>query len=550
MIDWMMYAVMVALTLSAAALAAERAVKVGQAAARWVWMLAMASSLVLPTVIATASIQLPDALKSGMALTSAPIALRDTTSIPMPPVLLDLDEGQPYATSDHIDTLARGIWLGASALMVLILATGSALLHRRKRGWNEGQLHGEHVLVAPDAGPAVVGLIRSRVVVPAWLLQASEEQQRCTIAHERSHLDAHDPQLLALALALLTLMPWNPLLWWQFHRLRRAIEMDCDARVLLMGHDIGAYCETLIRVGQRQSSHIGVVPAMSDSASFLELRIRHMLRKPRKWARASTALLVSVALGMAAFAAQVTPPDYGHGRTTASVVLSSDTLDRYAGFYQNSALSLITVTRAGNGLQVSVSGEIGIPKPFHIVPIGKADFAVQGENPLGVNLLPGEKIIAPTVHFVMDSHGRALRLVANQNGRVILDQPRIGHAAADRINDALANRIKAQKPFPGSEKALRLFLSDPDSGTGMSDGLAWVRTHNKTARETFLAALGPVESFTFKGVTKFGSDDYLVKRQHGTETVLLVVDAQGTLVSALQYDSHSRFALMDLLPGV
>ena len=52
------------------------------------------------------------------------------------------------------------------------------------------------------------------------------------MAHERSHLDAGDPRLIALAVTLLVLMPWNPLLWWQFRRLRRAIEVDCDTRVL------------------------------------------------------------------------------------------------------------------------------------------------------------------------------------------------------------------------------------------------------------------------------------------------------------------------------
>ncbi|OOG60698.1 hypothetical protein B0E47_02230 [Rhodanobacter sp. B05] len=520
MIAWMMYVALVALTLSAAALAAERAAKVRRTATRWVWMATLAGSLVLPTVVATVSIRLPDAFKFGNASTS--IVLRDTTSIPMPPALLDLEGAQPYATSAHVDTLLRGIWVAASVLMSLILALGSVLLHRRKRGWSEGRLCGERVLVAPDAGPAVVGLMRSRVVVPAWLLQASKEQQQCTIAHERSHLDARDPQLVALALVLLTLMPWNPLLWWQFRRLRRAIEVDCDARVLQGGQDVGAYCETLIQVGQHQSSRIGVVPAMSDSASFLELRIRHMLRKPKKWTRASAAALVCASLGIAVFAAQVTPPDTGHRDANAPVVLSSDMLDSYTGSYQISPISLVAVTRAGNGLTVSISGQIAASKPFHIVPLGETRFAVEGKD-------------AATVRFITDAGGHALRLVAYQNGRDVLDVPRIDKAAADRINDALAARIKAQKPFPGSEKALRLLLSDPDSGAGMSTDLARARTEQKATREKYLAELGPVESYTFTGVSQFGSDTYLVKRQHGTETVFLVLDEKGTLVTAFRH---------------
>jgi bla regulator protein blaR1 len=533
MIAWMTYVFLVTLALSAAAFTAERAAKVRGAATRWVWSATLVGSLLLPTLIATASIRVPDAFKSET--TSASIVLRDATSIPLPSVLLDLDSAQPYESSVDLDTVIRGIWLAASTLMFLILAASSVLLHRRKRAWSEGQLCGEHVLIAPDAGPAVVGLMQSRIVVPVWLLQANEGQQQCTIAHERSHLDSRDPQLVALALLSLMLMPWNPLLWWQFHRLRRAIEVDCDARVLRDGHDVGDYCETLIHVGQRQSGRIGVVPAMSDSISFVELRIRHMLRKPNKWARVSAVAMVCVSLGIAAFAAQVTPPDSGRRDANTPVVLSSETLDRYAGFYEISPLSLITVTREGHGLNVSVSGQLGIPKPFHVVPIGENQFASAGTNPLGVSRGTGEQDTDATMHFVTDAHGNVLRLVANQNGRVALDQPRIDKIAADRISDALADRIKAQKPFPGSEKALQLWLSDPDSGAGMSESLAWVRAHNKASREKYLAELGPVESYKFTGVNEFGYDSYLVKHRNGTETAFLVVDEQGILVSAARY---------------
>jgi bla regulator protein blaR1 len=523
MIAWMIYAVLVTLALSAAALLAERAAKVRRAATRWVWLASLACSLVLPTVIAKASIQLPTALKSNTASTS--IVLRDTTSIPMPPALLDLEDEQLYTTSDRIDTVVRGIWMAASVLMLLMFALSSMLLHRRKRSWSEGFLCGEHVLIAPDAGPAAIGLIRSRIVVPAWLLQASNEQQQCTITHERSHLKARDPQLVGFALVLLMLMPWNPLLWWQFHRLRHAIEVDCDARVLRDGHDIGAYCETLIQVGQHQSSRIAVVPAMSDSASFLEWRIRHMLRKPNKWARASAAALLCVSLGMAAFAAQVVPPDTGHWGTNAPVVLSSDTLDHYTGYYYVSPISAITVTRDGNGLTVSVSGQMAAPEPYHLIPLSKTRFAVENMD--------------ATVHFITDNHGYALRLVATdtKSGRDFLDRPRTDKATADRSNAALAARIKAQKPFPGSEKALQLLLSDPDSGAGMSPDLAWVRRQQKASREQYLAEIGPVESYTFQGVSQFGQDAYLVKRQHGTETIYLVVDPDGTLATAVRKSS-------------
>lgn len=509
MAAWMAYAVLVALALSAAALAAERAAKIRGTATRWVWVATLAGSLMLPTVIASVSIRLPDAFRSGS--TSTAIALRNTTSIHLPSALLDLGGAPSHEASATADTLIRDAWAAMSMLMMLALAATYLMLHRRKRGWNEEQLCGERVLVAHDAGPAVVGLIRARIVVPAWLLQADEEQQRCAIAHERSHLDARDPQLIALALLLLAAMPWNPLLWWQFIRLRRAIELDCDARVLRGGHDVGTYCETLIQVGQHQSSRIGVVPAMSDSVSFLESRIRHMLRRPGKWTRVSATALACVAVGMAAFAAQVTPP----------ALSGNDALDRYAGFYQVSAISLVTVTRAGDRLTVSISGQIAAPKPFHATPLGENRFAVADQHAI--------------LSFSADDHGDVRSLVIYQNGRDVLDTVRVDRAAADRINAALAARIKAQKPFPGSEKALRLWLGDPDDGAGMSADLARRRADIKSSREKYLAELGPIESYVFKGVSAFGSDEYLIRHRNGTETALLILDEQGTLVSAYRY---------------
>jgi hypothetical protein len=76
--------------------------------------------------------------------------------------LLDLEDTQAYATPVRVDALMRDIWGAASALMILILALSSMLMHKRKRGWREEHLCDERVLVTPDAGPAVVGLLRSR----------------------------------------------------------------------------------------------------------------------------------------------------------------------------------------------------------------------------------------------------------------------------------------------------------------------------------------------------------------------------------------------------
>lgn len=326
MIAWMIYATLVALVLSAAALSAERAARVRRGATRWVWLAAMLASLALPALISSVTLRLPGMLPSGAM--PPPLALRDTTSIPMPALLVPLDGTQPYGAPDPVALWLRGGWLVLQGLMLGVLLVGSVLLYLRKRRWSVATMCGERVLVAPDAGPAVAGLLQPQIVVPAWLLQAPEPQQHDVLAHERSHLDAGDPRLIALAVTLLTLMPWNPMLWWQFRRLRRAIEVDCDARVLGGGRDMVAYCKTLLHVGQRQLPRIGLVPAMSESASFLEQRIKLMLLQRGRRAGLSALLLVAASLGMTAVAAQLTPPGASASEAKGAITRSAPDPDR------------------------------------------------------------------------------------------------------------------------------------------------------------------------------------------------------------------------------
>ncbi|KGI78082.1 M56 family metallopeptidase [Oleiagrimonas soli] len=520
MIAWMVYAVLVAAALSGAALAAERAARVRRRVTRWIWFGALLGSLAMPVAMATVSFRVPDMLRSG-AVSPAPIVLRDATSIPMPALLVHLGSDASPNAVDRIGIWIRDGWAAASLAMLLMLMVGAVRLQRRKRDWVEATICGERVLVSPDVGPAVAGLLRPRIVVPAWLLEHSASQQRTVLAHERSHLDAGDTRLLAQALLLLLLMPWNPMMWWQFRRLRNAIEVDCDARVLRGGGHLGEYCETLIQVGERQVSALPLGPTMSAPCSFLEQRIKLMLMQPKRWAGVSALLLVAASLGMAAFAAQVTPPNGAAAGVEQTVTLTPSALDRYTGFYKVSDISRVAVTRAGNGLVLDISAQAAAPKPLHAVPLGADRFAVQGQPAV--------------VRFSMGADGRADRLDIEYKGRSALDVPRTSRAEAERIEAALHQRIQAQKPYPGSVKALKLLLSDPVSGAGMSEGLAHARVVQRASREAYLAKLGPVQSYTFTGVNRFGDDVYLVRHAHGDEHMTLVVAADGTVTRAFRY---------------
>ena len=70
--------------------------------------------------------------------------------------------------------------------------------------------HSLSVLLAEDVGPAVVGFLRSQIVLPRWALEAGENQRRMMLRHEQEHLAARDPRLILFGAAMLVLMPWNP----------------------------------------------------------------------------------------------------------------------------------------------------------------------------------------------------------------------------------------------------------------------------------------------------------------------------------------------------
>ncbi len=339
MLAWMVYVVVVTLFLGGAAFAAERSAQGRRAPTRWLWGASIIASLVLPTVMSSVSIQIPNVSSMiGPMAAPQPFPLRQMTAAAVQPsAWLETTIG-PLALTPNVDTLLARAWAGASALIFLILLINGAVLFRRKRAWERQLIAGTSVFVSEDTGPAVVGLLRPCIVLPRWITQAPNETQTLVLAHEASHIDAKDAQLLAIAILLIVTMPWNLPLWWQLRRLRYAIEVDCDARVLKGGHDMSRYGEALILVGERQSSRVAVVAAMSESKSFLEQRIRKMLWKPRKYAWASATAMACLGFVLAAGAAEVSPPNTAPA--AGDVHVSAFPMKRYRNAEWNFALDV------------------------------------------------------------------------------------------------------------------------------------------------------------------------------------------------------------------
>ena len=538
MLAWMLYVIMVTLLLSVGAYVAERAARLRRGRSRWIWLTAIVASLALPTIIASVTVQLPNVMSPAVA--EKVVVLREATTQALSPVMwISGSAGEPAGWRDLDGTLTT-LWRGASAAMLLALVASGLHLALRKRHWRRDSLAGAEVLVTEDVGPAVVGLLRPRIVVPRWVTMALPKHQSAVIAHEQSHLDARDPQLFTFALALLVFMPWNLPLWWQLRRLRYAIEVDCDARVLASGLDAAHYGETLITVGERQSAYVGAVAAMSESRSFLEQRIRIMISKPVKWRRVGMATLAGVSLALTALAAQVSPPNIhtppamrtadtpdGGGAPAkpaerVAIQLPTETLDRYVGSYRVGEQSFfIDVKREDDHLMTRGTGQPWGP----LYPESERSFFLKG--------------VDAQVEFANDGTGAG---VLHQGGHdQALTRVDPGESAAALA--ALQARIASNTASPGTEAELRHMIES--TATGKIDYSRMeplyaeaLRTQEAQAIQT-MQNMGPIKSIEFKGVGQMGWDGYDVHFANGTLNARIVLGSSGKIAGLMIMASAS-----------
>jgi hypothetical protein len=196
------------------------------------------------------------------------------------------------------DATMMRLWTISSAILLLWGLTGLWRV-ARVAGFRTSVnvVDGVPVIVTEAAGPATVGLWRSRVLLPRWVLAMPAGQRRYVVRHEEEHRRAHDAQLLFLTSLLLILTPWNLALWWQLRRLSLAVEMDCDNRVVAALGDAPVYGDLLFRVAQATSRGPRLQPGFLGGAGTLEQRLKVMLA-PARLPRVLRYILPVVAIGL------------------------------------------------------------------------------------------------------------------------------------------------------------------------------------------------------------------------------------------------------------
>ena len=237
------------------------------------------------TAVPTSTIGLP--MVTNVAPTTWRLAVRARLELvrrelnaPIQNFVGSIESRMPDGTS----TYAFAAWATVTSVLVILFAGVQMRYRRARRSWPVADIQGTRVRVAPNVGPVVIGVRQPEIVVPTWLLGRDADEQRLVVAHEAEHVRARDTVLLGAGCIAAALMPWNPAAWYMLSRLRLAVELDCDARVLRGGVAPHSYGVLLIEVAEKNSAFRLAAPGLADPSSHLHQRIMAMNATKPKFA--------------------------------------------------------------------------------------------------------------------------------------------------------------------------------------------------------------------------------------------------------------------------
>jgi bla regulator protein BlaR1 len=284
-----------------AALAADAAAGAARALGRptrWLHAAAIVAALALPPLLVLGPVP-------GTAVTQASASLVDA------------------------DRVLAWLWLLGSMASLLTLAVADVRLGRLRHQWKATLLDGVPVLRSATAGPAVVGFLRPEIVLPAWAFDLEERERALVLVHEEEHRRSGDARLMGAALLAVALAPWQPALWWQLHRLRTAVELDCDARIAAPGAT-GDYRTIVREVVARETGRLKLpMAALSAPIGLLDARLGALASDRPRSSPLVTAAYLALAVSAAAAIGMLPRPEArapGFSLFRARVVLPDDSL--------------------------------------------------------------------------------------------------------------------------------------------------------------------------------------------------------------------------------
>jgi beta-lactamase regulating signal transducer with metallopeptidase domain len=187
------------------------------------------------------------------------------------------------------------IWALGAVLIVAALAVAQARFMKAAR---KGR-----------AGPAVVGVIAPRILMPTDEGAYTAEERALIRAHEHEHVVRCDPRAGALAALIQALCWFNPLVHVGVHLMRLDQELACDAAVLRRRpRDRALYAKTLLKTQLAAQPLPFGCYWPSRGQHPLEVRIGALRTAPRLDGLIGSSLVGTAVVGTAIAAWNLQPP--------------------------------------------------------------------------------------------------------------------------------------------------------------------------------------------------------------------------------------------------
>lgn len=368
--------------------------------------------------------------------------------------------------------------------------------------------------------PVTIGTaILLPIDAPTW----EEGRRRAVLAHEGAHVDRRDFHLLLLAALHRAVFWFSPAAWGLYRALAYWAEVCCDAAALADIGDRLAYADILMSLAERgQAEKIAPrqVPfgvsmiARATLAQRVDLILADAPRPGAVGRILALLLLMPTVLVSAGARPGTTLGATGDDAATVAARMAEQARPRTA----------IALTLAA---EMPFIGYYATPfspaSPFKVFQQdGRLLGAYIGQT--AAEMLPENdhvfffKDIPMQMVFQRDATGTATAVVLHMNGYE-LPAYRLDDAAGHALEQALAERVAANRPQPGAAAALRTHISqlqhgDVDAQTlayGMADAVRALLPRMGPA----MAALGPVTAVRFDGVGADGLDIYTVTHVRG-----------------------------------
>jgi beta-lactamase regulating signal transducer with metallopeptidase domain len=233
------------------------------------------------------------------------------------------------------------VWLGGSALALLILGTRAARVVRvMKRGTaappavralvERAALRlgldaaPETIMVGERVSPMVWCGVRPRLVLPAaYWSELDGASRSAVLVHELAHLRRKDHWLAWVQAVVGVLFWWHPVAWWTVSRVRDEAEAACDAWVTaVLPAGRRQYAEALLAAGSFARGpgvgpQIGVVSAGARQLARRITMVMTQKVQPRASMIGTAAALVLAIAGVVATPGWACPPEEGKQKAEA-----------------------------------------------------------------------------------------------------------------------------------------------------------------------------------------------------------------------------------------